>query len=134
MKKISSRELASGKVPKMLAAFPRWMAIPIRCRSSETFLNPETYPHSSVQDLSKTCPLLRQQSWTLRKSDENSITASEMKFMLRTAGYTKWDNKRNEDILQELGMELVLQYIHQYQDNWLHHVKRMPRTRISERS
>ncbi|KAJ4442921.1 hypothetical protein ANN_04517 [Periplaneta americana] len=33
MKKISSRELASGKVPKMLAAFPRWIAIPIRCRS-----------------------------------------------------------------------------------------------------
>ncbi|KAJ4428510.1 hypothetical protein ANN_24552 [Periplaneta americana] len=35
MKKISSRELASGKIPKMLAAFPRWMAIPIRCRSKD---------------------------------------------------------------------------------------------------
>ncbi|KAJ4434639.1 hypothetical protein ANN_23202 [Periplaneta americana] len=32
IRKILSRELASGKVPKMLAAFPRWMAIAIRCR------------------------------------------------------------------------------------------------------
>ncbi|KAJ4433822.1 hypothetical protein ANN_16134 [Periplaneta americana] len=36
MKKISSRELASGKAPKMLAAFPRWIAIPIRYHSDIT--------------------------------------------------------------------------------------------------
>ena len=48
-----------------------------------------------------------------------------MKFMRRTAGYTKWDHQRNEDILQELGLELIFQYVHHYQDNWLEHVKRM---------
>ena len=47
--------------------------------------------------------------------------------MHRIAGYTKWDHERNEDILQELGLEPVLQYIHQYL-----HVKRMPRSRIPE--
>ena len=66
----------------------------------------------------------------LRKFDENRLTASEMKFMRRTAGYTKWDHQRNEYILQELGLEPILQYIHQDQDKWLHHVKRMPRSRI----
>lgn len=70
------------------------------------------------------------EAWTLRKCDENRITASEMKFMRRTAGYTKWDHQRNEDILQELGLEPILQYIHQYQENWFLHVKRMPRSRI----
>jgi hypothetical protein len=31
----------------------------------------------------------RSEAWTIRKSDENRITACEMKFMHRTAGYTK---------------------------------------------
>jgi len=32
----------------------------------------------------------------------NRCTAREMKFMRRTAGYTKWDHKRNEVILDKL--------------------------------
>ena len=36
--------------------------------------------------------------------------------MCHTAGYTKWDHKRNEDILHELHIEPVLDYIHQYQN------------------
>jgi hypothetical protein len=36
------------------------------------------------------------------KSDENIITACEMKFMRRTAGRTKWDLKTNEKVLTEL--------------------------------
>ena len=58
------------------------------------------------------------------------ITASEMRFMRHTAGYTKWDHKRNEDILHELHIEPVFDYIHQYQNNWIQHVHRMPRTRF----
>jgi hypothetical protein len=42
------------------------------------------------------------EAWTIRKSDESRITACEMKFMRRTAGYTKWDLKRNEEVLKEL--------------------------------
>jgi hypothetical protein len=34
------------------------------------------------------------------KSDESRITACEMKFMRQTAGYTKWDLKRNAEVLK----------------------------------
>jgi hypothetical protein len=53
-----------------------------------------------------------------------------MKFMWRTAGCTKWDLKRNEEVLQELKMEPVLDYICRYKNNWREHVNRMSRTRI----
>jgi hypothetical protein len=43
---------------------------------------------------------------TVRKSDGSRITACEMKFMSRTAGYTKWDLKRNEEILKEANIGL----------------------------
>ena len=47
----------------------------------------------------------------------------EMRFMRHTAGYAKWDLKRNEDILRELHIEPVLDYIHQYQNNWIQHAQ-----------
>jgi hypothetical protein len=40
------------------------------------------------------------EAWTIRKCDESRITACEMKFMCRTAGYTKRDLKRNEEVLK----------------------------------
>ena len=67
--------------------------------------------------------------WTMNNRDKSRITASEMRFMRQTAGYTKWDHKRKEDILHELHIEPVLNYIHQYQNNWIQHVCCMPRTR-----
>jgi hypothetical protein len=53
-----------------------------------------------------------------------------MKFMRRTAGCTKWDLKRNEEVLKELKVEPILDYICGYQINWREHVNRMSRTRI----
>jgi hypothetical protein len=47
------------------------------------------------------------EAWTIRKSDENGITACEMKFMRRTAGYTKWDLKSNEEVLKERKVEPI---------------------------
>jgi hypothetical protein len=70
------------------------------------------------------------EAWTIRKSDESRITACEMKFMHRTAGYTKWDLKRNKEVLKELKVEPILDYICRYQNNWPEHVNRMSRTRI----
>jgi hypothetical protein len=58
------------------------------------------------------------EAWTIRKIDESRITACEMKFMRRTAGYTKWDLERNEEVLKELKMEPILDYICRYQSNW----------------
>ena len=70
------------------------------------------------------------EAWTLRTIDEHRITAGEMKFMRFTAGYSKWDHKRNEDVLKELRIQSVLQFIHSYQKNWHQHAQRMPRLRI----
>ncbi|KAJ4448252.1 hypothetical protein ANN_10266 [Periplaneta americana] len=55
------------------------------------------------------------EAWTLRKADKCRITACEMRFMRRTAGYTKWDLKRNCEILKELKTQPVLDYIVQNQ-------------------
>jgi hypothetical protein len=65
------------------------------------------------------------EAWTIRKGDSNRLTACEMKFMRRTAGYTKWDHKRNEDILTELKIEPMIHYIKHYQESWRSHVNRM---------
>jgi hypothetical protein len=37
--------------------------------------------------------------WTICKSDRTRITANEIKFLRRTAGYTKLDKKRSMEIL-----------------------------------
>ncbi|KAJ4447567.1 hypothetical protein ANN_09574 [Periplaneta americana] len=53
-----------------------------------------------------------------------------MRFMRRTAGYTKWDRKKNEDILQELNVSSILDYISRYQLNWKEQISRMVSSRI----
>jgi hypothetical protein len=40
--------------------------------------------------------------------DESRITGCDMTFMQRTAGYTKWDLKRNEGVLKEVKVEPIL--------------------------
>ena len=70
------------------------------------------------------------EAWTLRKRDESRLTACEMRFMRRTAGYTKWDHKKNEDVLQELNISPVLDHIYRYQQNWKEHVSRMGSSRF----
>ncbi|KAJ4433821.1 hypothetical protein ANN_16133 [Periplaneta americana] len=70
------------------------------------------------------------EAWTLRKADKSRITACEMRFVRRTAGYTKWDLKRNCEILKELKSQPVLDYIVQYQSNWKHHLERMSNNKL----
>jgi hypothetical protein len=60
------------------------------------------------------------EAWTIRKGDTNRLTVCEMKFMRRTAGY-----KRNEDILTELKIEPMIDYIKHYQESCKSHVNRM---------
>ncbi|KAJ4433030.1 hypothetical protein ANN_15287 [Periplaneta americana] len=47
-----------------------------------------------------------------------------------STGYTKWDRRKNEDILQELNLSSILDYISRYQLNWKEHVSRMVSSRI----
>jgi hypothetical protein len=53
-----------------------------------------------------------------------------MRFLRRTAGYTRWGHKRNEDILTELQMSRITEFICQYRKNWKEHVDRMSSDRI----
>jgi hypothetical protein len=51
--------------------------------------------------------------WTIR-TDERRLISAEMRFLRRTARYTRWDQKRNEDFLTELQMSQITEYIYQY--------------------
>jgi hypothetical protein len=46
------------------------------------------------------------EAWTIR-IDERRLISAEMHSLRRTAGYTRWDHKRNEDILTELQMSQI---------------------------
>jgi hypothetical protein len=54
-----------------------------------------------------------------------------MKFMQCTAGYNKWDHKRN-DILDKLKIKLLLYYIQNYQSKLKAHMNRMNTGRTPE--
>jgi hypothetical protein len=68
--------------------------------------------------------ILRYGSESIRKQDTKRITAGEMTFMRRTAGYTKWDHKRNGDTLNKLKIKPVMGYIQNYQRKWKEYVNR----------
>ena len=44
------------------------------------------------------------ETWAIKTRDARRITAAEMKYMRRTAGYTWTDYKRNAQIAKELKM------------------------------
>jgi hypothetical protein len=47
------------------------------------------------------------EAWAIRRNDESA----EMRFLRRTAGYTRWDRKRNEDILTDLQISQITELI-----------------------
>jgi hypothetical protein len=57
-----------------------------------------------------------------------------MRFLRRNTGYTRWDHKRNEDILTELQILQITEFIFQYRKNWKEHVDRMSSDRIPKRT
>jgi transposase len=54
------------------------------------------------------------EAWTIRRTDVRRLISAEMHFLRRTAGYTHWDHKRNEDILTELQISQIREFIYQY--------------------
>jgi hypothetical protein len=69
------------------------------------------------------------EAWTIR-TDERRLISAGMRFLWRTAGYTRWDHKRNEDILTELQISQITEFIYQYRKNLKEHVDRMSSDRI----
>ncbi|KAJ4451139.1 hypothetical protein ANN_02580 [Periplaneta americana] len=62
--------------------------------------------------------------------EKTKLTAAEMRLMRRTAGYTRMDHIRNFDIVKELQIEPITEYLQKYRQNWRSHVIRMHRSRI----
>jgi len=55
------------------------------------------------------------------------ITAAEMKYLRRTAGYTWTDYKTNAQIAKELKITPIFDKLLEYKRSWTQHVNRMPR-------
>jgi hypothetical protein len=70
------------------------------------------------------------EAWTIRRVDERRLILAEMHFIRRTAGYNCWDHKSNEDILAELQILQITEFIYQYRKNWKEHVERTSSERI----
>jgi len=70
------------------------------------------------------------ETWTVKASDARRITATEMKYMRRTAGYTWADYKTDAQIAKELKVTPILDKLLEYKRSWIQHVNRMSRNRL----
>jgi len=70
------------------------------------------------------------ETWTIKARDATRITAAEMKYMRRTAGYIWTDYKTNAQIAKELKIAPISDKLLEYKRNWIQHVNRMPRNRL----
>jgi hypothetical protein len=67
------------------------------------------------------------ETWTIKTRDTRRITAAEMKYMRRKAGYTWTDYRTNTQIAKELKITSILDKLLEYKRNRIQHVNRMPR-------
>jgi hypothetical protein len=65
------------------------------------------------------------------EKDKIRLKSIEIKFF-RTAGYTLFDHKRNEEISEGLKVEPVDEKLRRYKSNWLRHVTRMNNNRMAK--
>jgi hypothetical protein len=70
------------------------------------------------------------ENWTIKARDAKRITAAQIKYMRRTAGYNWTDHKTNIENAKELNITPVVDKIQNYKINWIQHVNRMPRNRL----
>jgi len=80
--------------------------------------------------LALTVLIYRSETWTVKARDARRISAAEMKYMRRTAGYTWTDDKTNLHIAKELEIATVPDKLLEYQWNWIQNVNRMSRDRL----
>jgi len=69
-------------------------------------------------------------TWIIKARDARRITAAVMKYMRRTAGYTRTDYNTNAQIAKELKITPILDKLLEYNRSWMQHVNRMPRNRL----
>jgi DNA transposition AAA+ family ATPase len=64
------------------------------------------------------------------EQDKATIAAAEIKFVRKTAKYTQYDHKRNQDIIKELKTQQIWEKINNYKNKWIQHVRRMDTARL----
>ena len=96
-------------------------------------ISPKYYYYINLHQIQTlTLPVLLHgsETWTIKASDTRRITAAEIKYMRRTAGYTWTDYKTNAQIVKELKITPILDKLMEYKRNWIQHVYRMSRNRL----
>jgi hypothetical protein len=69
-------------------------------------------------------------TWTIKARDARRITAGEKKYVRRRAKYIWTDYKTNTQIAKKLKIAPIWDKLQEYKRNWIHHVNRMPRSRL----
>jgi hypothetical protein len=59
------------------------------------------------------------ENWTIKTRDARRITAAEVKYMRKTAGYTLTDHKANKEITKEPNITPVLDKIKDCRRHWI---------------
>ena len=70
------------------------------------------------------------ETWNIKARDARRITAAEMKYMRKTAGYYFTDYKTNTEVAKILNITPELDKIQEQSRNWLQRINRMPRNRL----
>jgi hypothetical protein len=70
------------------------------------------------------------EKWAVKARDARRITASEVKYMRKTVGYTWIDYKTSVEIVKELNITSFLDKIQDYRRNWIRLVSIIRRNRL----
>ena len=74
------------------------------------------------------------EAWVLKKREEQSLQAGQIKFLRHLLGITKLDNGKNQCIRQKTGAQNIVKEIKQYQKKWLQIVQRMDTNRLPKQA
>jgi hypothetical protein len=67
------------------------------------------------------------ENWTIQARDTRGTTRAEMKYMIKTAGYTETGYKTNGKTAKEINTTPGLDKMQEYRRNCLQDINRMPR-------
>jgi hypothetical protein len=86
--------------------------------------------NSAFKGLKRRVLLYGSETWTIKTRDARRITAAEIKYMRRTAGYIRTHYKTNKQVAKGLKITQILDKLLEYKRNWIQRVNRMPRIRL----
>jgi len=78
----------------------------------------------------KTALKFGSEAWVLKKREEQSLEAAQMKLLRHLLGIAKFDKEKNQCIREKTGAQNIVKEIKQYYKKWLQHVQRMDRNRL----